>query len=526
MSNEWAGLLEELNERRVAVLDEGRPQVVEAQHRTGALTARERVERLVDPGSFREYGSFAEPMNDTPATQGLKGAADAIITGIGLVEGRPVAIMSQDVTVLGGSHGTVTGLKAQRMADLAGRQGLPLVMFLEGGGHRIQEALDSRHQAGGPVNFASFASLAKLSGWVPVVGAVMGPSFAGPSNFAAFCDYVVMIRERSIMGIAGPALVKAAIGEDVTAEELGAAALHTDEMGTADYGATDDVDAIDAIRRYLSFLPSNAQGAAPAGASDDPDADARQERLLDIVPTRLRRAYDMRRVVEVLADEGSVLEIKPTFARNIVTAFARIDGRGVGIVANNPLHLSGVMEVKACEKAAHFISLCDAFGVPLVFLVDTPGVMVGTAAERTGLVRRMARVLGELAQVTVPTISIVVRKAYGAAYLLMCGGRSFDADLCVLWPAAEIGGMNLEGSVEVAYGRRIRESSDPEATRAQLIKETQGRIGVYQGAGGFGVDEVIHPLQTRALIGETLSRVPARTKRSPYPGVHHNISPI
>ncbi len=526
LSEDWSSLIDELKQRREAVQDVGRPRAVQTQHDNGALTARERVDELVDRGTFREYGTFAEPLNDTPATLGLQGAADAIITGVGLVDGRPVAIMSQDVTVLGGSHGTVTGLKAQRMADLAGRHGIPLVMLLEGGGHRIQEALDSRHQAGGPVNFASFASLAKLSGWVPVVGAIMGPSFAGPSNFAAFCDYVVMVRNRSIMGIAGPALVKSAIGEDVTAEELGATVLHTDQMGTADYGATDDYDVIAAIRRYLSYLPSNARAPVPSLSEVDSAADDRQVQLLDIVPTRLRRAYDMRRVVSTIADAGSVFEIRPTFARNIITAFARIEGRPVGIIANNPLHLTGVMDVKSCEKSAHFISMCDAFGVPLVFLVDTPGLMIGTAAERSGLVRRMARVLAELAQVTVPTLSIVVRKAYGAAYLLMCGGRSFDADLCVLWPTAEIGGMNLEGSVAVAYGRRIREADDPDAMRARLIQETQDRIGVYQGASGFGVDEVIHPLETRSLISETLQRVPPRTKQRPYPGVHHTISPI
>jgi propionyl-CoA carboxylase beta chain len=330
------------------------------------------------------------------------------------------------------------------------------------------------------------------------------------------------------MGIAGPALVKSAIGEDVTAEELGATALHTDVMGTADYGATDDHDVIAHIRRFLSYLPSNAS-TPPASTVDpevDPEAEARQAQLFEIVPTRLRRAYDMRRVVTTIADADSVLEIRPTFARNVITAFARIQGRSVGVIANNPLHLAGMMDVKVCEKVAHFISLCDAYGVPLVFLVDTPGLMIGTAAERSGLVRRMARVLSELAQVTVPTLSIVVRKAYGAAYLLMCGGRSFDADLSVLWPTAEIGGMNLEGSVAVAYGRRIREASDPEAMREQLIKETQARIGVYQGAGGFGVDEVIHPLETRSLIAETLARLPARTKQRPYAGVHHPISPI
>jgi acetyl-CoA carboxylase carboxyltransferase component len=358
-----------------------------------------------------------------------------------------------------------------------------------------------------------------------VVGAIMGPSFAGPSNFAAFCDYVVMIRNRSIMGIAGPALVKAAIGEDVTAEELGATELHTEQMGTADYGATDDHDAVAAIRTYLSYLPSNAQAPLPEYPAEA-EAEDRQAHLLDIVPTRLRRAYDMRRVVKTIADVDSVFEVRPTFARNVITAFARIDGHPVGVIANNPLHLSGVMEVRGCEKAAHFISICDAYGVPLVFLVDTPGLMVGTAAERTGLVRRMARVLAELAQATVPTMCVVVRKAYGAAYLLMAGGRSFDADLCVLWPTAEIGGMNLEGSVEVAYGRRIREAADPEAMRAKLIKETQDRIGVYQGAAGFGVDEVIHPLDTRALLGETLRRVPRRTKSRAFAGVHHTISPI
>jgi acetyl-CoA carboxylase carboxyltransferase component len=523
VSAEWPELLEELEQRRAALMDSGRPKAVAFQRATNSLTARERVDALVDPGTFREYGTFATPDTDAPATRGLVAPADGVVTGIGDVGGRPAAIVSQDVTVLGGSHGTITGLKAQRMADLAGRHGIPLVMLVEGGGHRIQEALDSRHQAGGPVNWASFASLARLSGWVPVVAGVMGPSFAGPSNFAAFADYVVLVRGKTTMGIAGPSLVKGAIGEDSTAEELGSVEQNVDELGTADYGATDDADAIAAIRRFLSFLAPNGQGVPPVSA---PAPAEDQARLLELVPTRLNRAYDMRKVVRVLADGGDMFEVRPTFARNVITAFARIEGRAVGIVANNPKYLAGAMEVKACEKAAHFISVCDAFGVPLVFLVDTPGLMVGKAVERTGLVRRMARVLFELSQVTVPTVSIVVRKAYGAAYLLMCGGRSFEADLCVLWPTAEIGGMNLEGSVDVAYRRRIVNSEDPVATREQLLQETRDRIGVYQGAGGFGVDEIIHPLRTRGLIAETLTSAPERTKQRPYPGARHAISPI
>jgi propionyl-CoA carboxylase beta chain len=521
--SDWPQLLEELEERRAALMDEGRPKAVAFQRATNSLTARERVELLADPGTFREYGTFATPDTDAPATRGLVAPADGVVTGIGDVGGRPAAIVSQDVTVLGGSHGTVTGLKAQRMADLAGRHGLPRVMHVEGGGHRIQEALDSRHQAGGPVNWASFASLARLSGWVPVVAGVMGPSFAGPSNFAAFADYVVLVRGKTTMGIAGPALVKGAIGEDATAEELGSVEQNVDELGTADYGATDDADAIAAIRRFLSFLAPNAQGAPPMVV---PEPAEDQARLLELVPTRINRAYDMRRVVRTLLDGGDLFEVRPTFARNIITGFGRVDGRSVAVIANNPKYLAGAMEVKACEKAAHFISVCDAYGVPIVFLVDTPGLMVGKAVERTGLVRRMARVLFELSQATVPTICVVVRKAYGAAYLLMCGGRSFDADLCVLWPTAEIGGMNLEGSVDVAYRRKIVNADDPVAMREQLLQQTRDRIGVYQGAGGFGVDEIIHPLATRDLIRDTLASAPARTKARPYPGVRHGISPI
>ena len=515
-------LLAAVWQRRRAVLDEGRPEAVERQHALGKLTARERIARLADDASFREIGGLIQPSRETPHTADLDAPADGVVTGSATIGGRAVNLASFDFTVIGGSNGKAGAAKVARCSRRSLHDGVPLVMLLDGGGHRIQEGLDARHFAWG---FEFFHYQAQLSGWVPMAAAVLGPGFAGPSNFAALADFVVMTRGPATMGVAGPALVRAATGEDLGKEELGGARVQADLNGIADLAAGTEGEALEAVRRFLSYLPGNAAEPPPVVDSGDPP-DRCDESLATAVPANPRRAYDVRRVISAIADHDSVFEIKPGYARNIVTALARLAGRPVGFVANQPQHLAGTLDSPACEKAAHFVSMCDAFGLPLVFLVDVPGFLVGSAAERSGLARRSGRMLYELGQATVPRCTVVLRKGYGLAYIAMCGGRSFDADLCLAWPTAEISAMSIEGAVDVAYRREIQSSPDPAARRAEFISQFRDQLGAVQAAEGFGVDDVIDPRHTRPILIERLERASGARHAMPRPPKRHGISPV
>ena len=515
-------LVDALAAARAALGDDARADAIARQTAAGKLSARARIALLADPGSFEEFGALIEPKRDTFDTENLQAPADGVVTGYARIAGRTVCLASFDYTVLGGSNGRHGGHKISRLAEQALEHGHPFVMLLDGGGHRIQEGLDSRHFAEGS---ASFQAMVMLSGWVPLVAVMMGPGFAGPSNYAGLADYVVMVRGTSTMGIAGPALVKAAIGETIDKEALGGAEVQVERHGLADMAADDDAHALQLVRRYLSYLPSNAEEPAPVVPSDDPPG-RRDEALLSLVPVNTRRAYDMRRVLAAIADTDSVFEIKPGYARNLVTAFARFGGRPVGLIANQPLHIAGTLDAPACEKGAHFVSVCDAFGLPLVYLIDLPGFLLGSAAERSGLARRSARLLFELGQASVTRMSIVLRKGYGLGYIAMCGGRSFGADLCVAWPTAEICAMSVDGAVDVAYQKRIQSAADPAAARAELIARFREHLGARHAASHFGIDDVIDPRDTRAMINATLDRCGPR-KRNPRPvRRQHAISPI
>jgi acetyl-CoA carboxylase carboxyltransferase component len=513
---------DELRLAREALTDAARVAAVERQHRLGKLTARERVATLVDHGTFHEVGALVQPKRDTFDTENLQAPTDGVLTGYARVDGRPVALCAFDFTVLGGSNGRIGEHKVERVATHCLEHGCPLVLLLDGGGHRIQEGLDSRHFAEGS---RYFQIAANLSGWVPTVAVIMGPGFAGPSNFAALCDLVVMVRDTSTMGIAGPALVAAATGEATDKDTLGGSAVQADRNGLADLVAESDVHALQLVRRYLDFLPSNAQEISPVAAIQDPDHE-HEEALLSVIPDNPRKPYDVRDVVKAIADRGSEFEIKPTYAPNLVTSLARMGGRAVGIIANQPLYLAGTLDAKACEKGAHFVSVCDAFGLPLVYLVDLPGFMVGKEAEDSVLARRSARLLFELGQASVPRVSVVMRKGYGLGYIAMCGGRSFDADLCVAWPTAEICAMSIEGAIDVAYARQVASASDPAARRTELIARFRQQLGPLHAAAHFGIDDVIDPRETRAAIVATLERCPRRKQQRERSSRRHGISPI
>ncbi|RYE39937.1 MAG: acyl-CoA carboxylase subunit beta [Hyphomicrobiales bacterium] len=508
--------------RRQSLGDAARPAAIARQHALAKLSARERIALLVDPGSFQEIGGLVEPKRDTFDTESLQAPFDGVITGHARIDGRPACVCAFDFTVLGGSNGRIGEYKVERLALQALEHGCPFVMLLDGGGHRIQEGLDSRHFAQGSHYFQTAVA---LSGWVPTVAAVMGPGFAGPSNFAALCDFVVMVSGTSTMGIAGPALVAAATGEVADKEAIGGAAVQADRNGLADIAAGDDAEAIALVRTYLGYLPSNARLPAPPATACGPD-EAAEAGLIDVMPDNPRKPYDIGDVIAGVVDRASFFELKPGFAPNLVVGFARLEGRAVGIVANQPLYLAGTLDAKACEKGAHFVSVCDAFGLPLVYLVDVPGFLVGSQAEDTALARRSARLLFELGQATVPRVSVVLRKGYGLGYIAMCGGRSFDADLCVAWPTAEICAMSVEGAVDVAYQKQVRSAPDPLRKREELIGRFREQLGALHAAAHFGIDDVIDPRDTRSVVAATLERCLPRKASRGWPDKPHGISPI
>jgi acetyl/propionyl-CoA carboxylase alpha subunit/acetyl-CoA carboxylase carboxyltransferase component len=508
--------LDVLLQHQTALLDQSRPEAIERQRARGALTARERIELLCDTKSFVEFGSLAHPEHGSAP-------ADGVVTGTARIDHRPVVVFAQDFTVFGGSVGHLGGSKVDRALAIALANGIPLVMLLDGGGHRIQDGQNSRSYAHGAATFHDFA---RLSGWVPVVAAVLGAGFAANTNYSGLADFVIMLRGRATMGLAGPALVKAGTGEDISAQALGGAATQVDKHGLADLGVESEQEAMDAVRAFLSYLPSNAQAAvAVADVPLNANEPARAQPLLTAIPANPRKSYDVRPAIGLIADPDSVYEIKPSFARNIVTAFARVEGRAVGFIANQALVAAGMLDSAACEKAAHFVALCDAFGLPLIYLIDVPGFSIGSDAERTTLGRRSARLIYELGHATVPRISIVLRKGYGLGYVAMGGGRSFDADTALAWPTAEICAMSVEGSVDVAYRQDYEAAADPKARRQELIDSIRSRIGPIQAAQGFGIDEIIDPRTTRARLIEILGRSPPR-RNNRQPPKYRSISPI
>jgi len=519
-------LISTVETARAALADNARSAAVERVHARGRLSARERLDRLVDKESFREMGALVTPEQDDDSPEASTRAraqtpADGVVVGTAAIDGRPVAIFSQDFSVHGGSIGKLGSAKTQRLLQIAITRGLPLVMVLDGGGHRIQDGQDSRHFAHANGMFNNFA---RASGWIPMMALMLGAGFAGPTNYAGLADFVVMVRGLSTMGLAGPALVKAATGEDTDNQSLGGADLQVDRTGLADLGVDNEDAAFAAAKRFLSYLPSNAQAELPR-SREGAEATRIDDAILDLVPTSSRKVYDVRKVLAMVADAGSLFELKPTFAGNLVTAFARLGGQPVGFIANQPQRLGGMLDANACDKGAHFLALCDAFGLPLVSFIDVPGFSIGSGAERTNLGRRSAKLIFEWGHVSVPRISVVLRKGYGLGYFAMSGGRSFAADACFAWPTAEICAMSIEGAIDVAFRKEYERAPDPLKRRQEMIDETRARIGALRGAEGFGVDDVIDPRDTRRRLIEIFAQTPRR-RPNDHPPKHRSIVPI
>jgi acetyl-CoA carboxylase carboxyltransferase component len=511
-------LVDDLHGRRDKIRLGGGPEKVADQHGKGKLTARERIDLLVDKGTFVELGAHGRPHFSQRSMEGREAPADGVVTGWGDVEGRRCAIVAYDFTVMAGSMGMTGELKVSRLRELALTKRLPFIWLLDSAGARIQEAVGSLFAGSGHL----FREEVTMSGCIPLVAALMGPCAAGTAYIPGLADFVPMVSGQGSMALAGPYLVKAVTGEDVTQEELGGAKIHCRKSGVGDLEVADDGECIESIKKYLSYFPSNCAQAPPIRECKDP-VDRMDEELLDVVPESPRHPYNMYDLIERIVDDGEYFDLKPKWAKTIITCFARFGGRPVGIVANQPKQLAGILENDSADKAARFINLCDAFNIPLVFLQDVPGFMVGTKVEQEGIIRHGAKMLYAVSRATVPKVTVVVRKAYGAGYYVMCG-KAYEPDLIVAWPSAEISVMGAEGAVNIIFRKQIDASDDPEKARAELVNNFKQIIDPYIAAGTAMVDDIIDPRETRPTIIRGLEM--AANKKIDRPWKKHGVMPV
>jgi len=511
-------LVEDLEARRAQAMLGGGEEKIAKQHEREKLTARERIALLIDAGTFVELGIHGRPHSAQRAMDGVDAPADGVITGYGKIDGRLAAVCAYDFTVMAGSMGMTGEIKVTRLRELALTKRIPFVWLLDSAGARVQEAAGAMFAGSGHL----FREEVVASGVIPQVAALMGPCAAGTAYIPGLADFVPMVRGRGSMALAGPHLVRAAVGEDVTQEELGGSRVHCRKSGVGDMEVADDDECIARIKEYLSYFPSHCEEAPPLRPVSDPIERA-EEALLDVLPESNRKPYDMYDVIRPIVDDGDYLDIKRQWARTIITCFARFGGRPAGIVANQPRQLGGILDNDSADKAARFVNLCNAFGVPLLFIQDVPGFMVGTKVEAEGIIRHGAKMLYAVANATVPKITVITRKAYGAGYYVM-NGRAYEPDLIVAWPSAEISVMGAEGVVEIAFRKVVEEAEDPAAKRAELIAGFREQFDVYIAAGNDLVDDVIDPRETRAVICRALEM--AQNKRVERPWKRHGVVPV
>jgi len=511
-------LTEQLHERREKAMLGGGEEKIAKQHERGKLTARERIDLLVDAGTFREIGIHGRPHFAQRAMDNVEAPADGVVTGWGDVDGRACCIAAYDFTVMAGSMGMTGEIKVGRLREMALSKRMPIIWLLDSAGARIQEATGSLFAGSGQL----FREEVEMSGVVPMVAAMMGPCAAGTAYIPALSDFVPMVSGQGAMALAGPHLTKAVTGEDISMEDLGGAKVHCRKSGVGDLEVADDEECIVAIKKYLSYFPLNCDEKPPV--LEPKDLDGRMsEKLMEIVPESSRKPYDMYDVIAEIVDDGEWFDIKPRFARTLITCFARFGGQPVGIVANQPKHLAGILDNDSADKAARFINLCDAFGIPLVFLQDVPGFMVGAKVEHAGIIRHGAKMLYAVSRATVPKVTVVIRKAYGAGYYVMCG-KAYEPDLIVAWPDAEISVMGAEGAVEIIGRSAIEAADDPEATRETMLNAVHQQIDPYIAAGNAVIDDIIDPRETRPTIIAALRM--AKNKQVEKPRKRHGVMPV
>ncbi len=506
--------LEQLVARKGAAAAGGGPKRVEAQHARGKLTARERIDLLLDPGSFDELDALVRPRGVDVNGTGPQG--EAVVTGWGKVEGRPVYVYSYDFTLLGGSLSEAVAEKILKVMDLGLTTGAPVVGILDSGGARIQDGPESLRGFG-----EIFAMNTLASGVVPQISVIMGPCAGGAVYSPAITDFTFMTEGTGQMYITGPDVIRAVTGEEVTHEELGGADAHASRSGVAHFAVSGEEATLAEVRRLLSFLPSNNHEDPPMLASSD-DAERMEQDLLSIVPAESERPYDVREVVYRVVDDGDFMEVHERWAPNIVVGFGRMGGRAVGFVCNQPMHLAGSLDINAARKAARFVRFCDCFNIPLVTLVDVPGYLPGTTQEYGGIITHGAKLLFAYSEATVPKIAVLLRKAYGGAYLVM-SSKHLRGDVNYAWPTGEVAVMGPDGAVNIVYREELAKAKDPEVRRKELVEEyLQKFANPYIPAGRGFLDDVIDPRQTRPKVIRALEMLQNKADRNP-PKKHGNI---
>lgn len=508
----WQSELKALEGRRQRALGMGGSEKVKRQHETGRLTVRERIDSLLDPGSFLEIGMLATSQSSRPQMAGRYTAADGLLVGYGRIQGREVLLGAEDFTVLGGSEGMVGMIKRNRMLEIALERKLPFIWLLDGVGARVEETL-----RGYWVQGDFFLMISKLSGQAPQIGVVLGPCAGGPALMAPLFDFVIMVEGISMLAAGGPPVVEAAIGEKIGKQELGGSKIHCYLTGVADNEAPSEQAAFDMVRRYLSYFPQNSWERPPCLPLSDvqqpPDGD-----IIELIPRTPTRPYDMHDVLNLIVDGGSMFEIKPCYAQSMITSLARIEGRPVGILANQPLVLAGAIDSAAADKATHFIQLCDAYHLPMIFFTDVPGYMTGKKAEREAILRRGLRIAYVLGQCTTPRISIVVRKTFGMGGAAMCGQKMGQA-LTLAWPTANFGTMPMSGAIRAAHHRDL----DASAVNMNDIQNSHEKYDdIFAPAESFQIDEVIDPNETRARLARVLESIGSDSRPVTY---KHGIMP-
>lgn len=516
-----AGKLADLLDRIDSALHQGSAAAVARQHASGRRTARERIDALLDPGSFMELDGLARHRSAVPAMAARRPYGDGVVAGTGTIDGRAVAVYSQDATVFGGALGEVHGEKIAKIMDLALKIGCPLVGINDGGGARIQEGVSTMGQYGG-----IFYRNVRCSGVVPQISLVMGPCAGGAVYSPAMTDFIVMVDRTSHMFLTGPEVIKTVTGEQVDLEGLGGGNLHNSRSGVAHYLASDEDDALDYVRHLLDYLPSNNLSEPKAYPGLDTGTLTAADLELDsIIPDSPHQAYDMHEVITRVLDDGEFLEVQQMFARNIIVGFGRVDGRSVGVVANQPLHLAGCLNIDASAKAARFIRTCDAFGIPVLTFVDVPGFLPGTDQEWGGIIRHGAKLIYAYAEAVVPMVTVTTRKAYGGSYGAM-GSKHLGVDINLAWPTAQIAVTGASGAVSILNRRELAalEGDELAARRAQLIQEYEDSASPYLAADRGYVDAVIRPAHTRRQVATALRLL--ATKRVDGPPRRHGNIPL
>ena len=515
-----AGKLAELERRRDEAEHAGSDKAIKKQHDKGKMTARERVLMLLDEGSFVELDELARHRSHQFGLHKKRPFGDGVVTGYGTIDGRPVCVFSQDFTVFGGSLGEVFGEKIVKVMDLAMKTGVPVIGINDSGGARIQEGVVSLGLYG-----EIFLRNVHASGVIPQISLIMGPCAGGAVYSPAVTDFIVMVDKTSHMFITGPDVIKTVTGEDVEFEELGGARTHNSKSGVAHYMGTDEEDALEYVKGLLSFLPSNNMEMPPAfDVEVDLEINDSDRELDTLIPDSPNQPYDMHTVIEHVLDDEDFLEVQPLFAPNMITGFGRVEGRPVGVVANQPMQFAGTLDIDASEKAARFVRTCDAFNVPVLTFVDVPGFLPGTDQEWNGIIRRGAKLIYAYCEATVPKVTVITRKAYGGAYDVM-GSKHLGGDLSLAWPTAQIAVMGAQGAVNILYRKELAEAGDPEAERARLIAEYDETLAnPYLAAERGYVDRVIMPSETRQQVVLALRAL--RNKRQTLPPKKHGNIPL